>query len=77
MPNGNKDLIIEYFLHTVWRIEMIFDADKNEQNIRERDLRFEQVADFDFSVQRLRLMTATIKAQNAISQQAILGGVST
>ena len=35
-------------MHTINSFEVSFDPDKNERNVRERGLSFDQAADFDF-----------------------------
>ncbi len=35
-------------MHTIKSFGLSFDPDKNERNVRERGLSFDQVADFDF-----------------------------
>jgi uncharacterized protein len=36
-------------VHTIWIVQIAFDPEKNERNIRERDLPFERAAEFDFA----------------------------
>ncbi|QRX80891.1 BrnT family toxin [Glaciimonas sp. PAMC28666] len=36
-------------------MDITFDTDKNERNIRDRDLSFEQAADFDFATAEIAL----------------------
>ncbi len=63
-----------YIVHTIKSFEVSFDPVKDERNIAERGLSFQQVADFDFASALFWLDQRKIYPEQRVVALGLLGG---